>query len=477
MKRYVPFTSVSIDPEIQRMRDILANGGYVDDDGSLYNDREATAMNQDSLTRAKAVPKTVVSFFGYKSDEKKIGVYCGDSEGPIVNSNRTTEVGKEYKAKEDKAMKKIYVPFTSVSTVESEIERMRAMLTSREDLVIDDDGTIGRANDPEFIDEGSTAKAKTVPKAIVSVLENGGSIRDLINEMRGEDVSSGDAAASKDSEIETELQTQDTPKKTSVVPKGIVSARSVSDLINEMRADESTEEAFDSIEDIDDISVDDGANRANDETQISSNPKIVPKTVVSVGQWYERNPELLKAEKAAMYDYKGKAAKFHIMEDGSASWLVSGRPRVPSERKCANCSMQNCKRRCVSANINAKEIKCRKYDLLLLYDSDHPQVRYGSSVKTIPLRPSISEMQEIVNRTPRIRDKRIPHLLRDSRTGQLYLCSADTTNVSTDLDSPGGVTSAATSLRFAFRWINAFEVGLIDDPEETWAKFQRHGEI
>ena len=37
MKRHVPFTSVSVDSEIQRMRDILANGGYVDDDGSLYN--------------------------------------------------------------------------------------------------------------------------------------------------------------------------------------------------------------------------------------------------------------------------------------------------------------------------------------------------------------------------------------------------------------------------------------------------------
>lgn len=61
MKRPVPFTSVSVDPEIQRMRDILANGGYVDDDGSLYNDREAAAMNQDSGVKAKAVPKTVVS--------------------------------------------------------------------------------------------------------------------------------------------------------------------------------------------------------------------------------------------------------------------------------------------------------------------------------------------------------------------------------------------------------------------------------
>lgn len=172
MKRHVPFTSVSVDPEIQRMRDILANGGYVDDDGSLYNDSEAAEMNQDSGVKAKAIPKTVVSFFDYKSDEKKIDDFYGDSEGVIVNSSRTTEVGKDYKAKENKAMKK-HVPFTSVS-VDPEIQRMREMLTSGENLVIDDDGTIGRAGDPQFEDMGNGTKAKTVPKAIVSVPESGG---------------------------------------------------------------------------------------------------------------------------------------------------------------------------------------------------------------------------------------------------------------------------------------------------------------
>lgn len=372
-------------------------------------------------------------------------------------------------------MKKINVPFTSVSTVESEIERMRAMLTSGEDLVIDDDGTIGRANDQEFIDEGNTAKAKTVPKAIVSVPENGRSIRDLINEMRGENASGGDDEVSTDFEIETEPQTQDTPKKTSVVPKGIVSARSVSELINEMRSDGNVEEKFDGVEDFRDISTDDSENCANDETQTASNPKIVPKTVVSTGQWYERNPELLRAEKAAMYDYKGNEAKFHIMDDGKASWIVSSRPRVPCKSKCANCTMQNCKKRCVSPNVNARGVMCRKYNLLLVYDNDHPQVRYGSSVKTIPLSPSIGDLQEIVNRTPGVTDKRIPHLLSDPESKQMYLCSADTQNVSANLDSAGGITSAATSLRFALRWINIFELGLIDPV--TWGKFQRHGEI
>ena len=58
--------------------------------------------------------------------------------------------------------------------------------------------------------------------------------------------------------------------------------------------------------------------------------------------------------------------------------------------------------------------------------------------------------------------------------GERYLCSADTSNIKVDMKN-GGVTSAATSLRFAMKWISIFELGLIDP--ETWAKFQRHGEI
>lgn len=440
MKRHVPFTSVSVDPEIQRMRDILANGGYVDDDGSLYNDREAAEMNQDSGVKAKAIPKTVVSFFDYKSDEKKIDDFYGDSEGVIVNSSRTTEVGKDYKAKENKAMKK-HVPFTSVS-VDPEIQRMREMLTSGENLVIDDDGTIGRAGDPQFEDMGNGTKAKTVPKAIVSVPESGGSVRDLINEMRGEDGIGSEDEFVAATEDDIAPQTQNTPKKTSVVPKGIVSTRSVSDLINEMRGGEDAE-----IED-----ADDDVEAYVDEPQPSSNPKLVPKTVVSADQWYEKNPELLTAEKAAMYDFQGKKARFCILKDGRACWMVHCQPSIAGKDKCY----------------------CRAYDIALIYDNDHPQARYGSSVKAYLLNPTVDQLQDIVNRTSGVSPKNIPHLLRDGN-GELYLCSADTRDVSTSLDSAGGITSAATSLRFALRWINIFELGLIDPV--TWGKFQRHGEI
>lgn len=84
----------------------------------------------------------------------------------------------------------------------------------------------------------------------MSVLESGGSVRDLINEMRGEDGIGSEDEFVAATEDDVAPQTQNTPKKTSVVPKGIVSTRSVSDLINEMRGgeDAEAEDADDDVE-------------------------------------------------------------------------------------------------------------------------------------------------------------------------------------------------------------------------------------
>lgn len=338
-------------------------------------------------------------------------------------------------------MKKIYVPLTSVS-VDPEIQRMREMLTSGDNLVIDDDGTIGKAGDSQFEDASNGTKAKTVPKAIVSVPENGRSVSDLINDMRNGDGTGSANDVATEPENTAESTVQEVSKKPGAVPKGILSARSVSDLINEMRDGDEFE-----TED-----VDDEVEAYVDEPQASSNPKLVPKAVVSADQWYEKNPDLLTAEKAAMYDFQGKRAKFCILKDGRACWLVHCQPSIAGRDKRY----------------------CRAYDIALIYDNDHPQARYGSSVKAYLLNPTVDQLQDIVNRTSGVSPKNIPHLLRDGN-GELYLCSVDPRDVSTSLDSAGGITSAATSLRFALRWINIFELGLIDPV--TWGKFQRHGEI
>ncbi len=417
----------------------------------------------------------------------------GEINDGIVIYIRATNVANTSE-KETVTMKK-KVPYTSVS-VDSEIEEMRKMLTSEDDLVIDTDGTIGRASDMGLDDANGKSKASTVPKTVVSMPEEReNSVRDLINEIRGDD------AEEHESEVKVEPMDSNTQKKASVVPKSIVSSEeedvcgderenSVRDLINEIRGDVVEErESEAKIEPMDSntqkkasvvpksIVSSEEEGVCGDEPHAPFVLPTIPETVVSAGQWYENNPELLKAEKRAMYDYMGEKAVFHIMKDGSASWLVSARPRVPCFEKCRNCTMKNCKRRCTPEGVNARNVQCRKYDLLLLYDQDHPQVRYGSSVKTIPLQPTISDLQKIVNRNPNIPDdeKSIPHLLLDDRTGELYLCTADKADVSADIASNRGVTSAATSLRFALRYINIFELGLLD--HETWAKFKNHGEI
>lgn len=341
--------------------------------------------------------------------------------------------------KGDITMKKTnYVPFTSVS-VDPEIQRMRDMLTSGENLMIDDDGTIGRADEPQFNENKNGTKAKTVPKAIVSFPKSNDSVQSLIDEMRGETDTPEEPEEKEDTSNDIK------PKKTGVVPKSIVSTKSVSDLINEMRGEENSEGTIEP-----DDSDSDGVGSR--ESRTSSNPKLVPKTVVSTSQWYESNPELLMAEKAAMYDFQGNKAKFRILNDGRACWLVHCQPSIAGKDKRY----------------------CRAYDIALIYDSDHPQARYGSSVKAYLLNPTVNQLQDIVNRTKGVSPKNIPHLLRDGN-GELYLCSADTKDVSTNIDSTRGITSAATSLRFALRWINIFELGLIDPV--TWGKFQRHGEI
>ena len=54
----------------------------------------------------------------------------------------------------------------AIVSVDPEIQKMRELLSSGREAVIDSDGTISDAGDDK---QTSTAKAKTVPKAIVSV--------------------------------------------------------------------------------------------------------------------------------------------------------------------------------------------------------------------------------------------------------------------------------------------------------------------
>ena len=175
--------------------------------------------------------------------------------------------------------------------------------------------------------------------------------------------------------------------------------------------------------------------------------KPVPKATVAGRQWYEENPDLQRAEIAAMADTKPDA-KWGYLPNGKMYWEIHLRP------------------------VNAAG-QARNWTLLGVYDEDHPQQRWGGSVKFYPVSPNYDEMMELV-RQSNVTPKRIPHLLRDS-DNQVYMCSQDRNRIQDGHRKGELVTTGATGLRFAMRWINVFELGLLD--QQTWTMFQGEGQI
>ena len=287
------------------------------------------------------------------------------------------------------------------------------------------------------IENQSDLKNK-IPGAAVSA----DTVGDLINQMRGE----SNASSSAENETAAE-NTSNQPEKKSIIPPSVLSADGELDKLRDLLTSGR------------DLEIDSGGrivdagnscnHTAAENSSNQAKAKAIPEAVLSAAQWYETNKDLYNAEIAAMRkEFNNPNLQPKFMDDGRMYWVVTAKPNL------------------------GREYTTMKYKLLLVYDADHPKVRYGSSVKVYPVNPSINELQSYVNRLPSVTPKNIPHTLVDS-TGARYLCTADTTNVSDDITR--GITSAVTSYRFAFRWLTIFELG-IRDPA-TWAKFQRHGEI
>ena len=173
--------------------------------------------------------------------------------------------------------------------------------------------------------------------------------------------------------------------------------------------------------------------------------KPVDKAVVAA-QWYQQNPTLQRAEIQAMMDIKPDA-KYDYLPNGKMFWSVRLRPVVCGKRK--------------------------DWTILMVYDEDHPQIRWSGSLKAYPVKPNISEMQTLVDWSF-VTPKSIPHLLRDD-DHQLYMCTQHMDHVHAGRNRGEKVTTAAACLRYAMRFITVFELGLID--QITWSKFQAHGEI
>ena len=156
-------------------------------------------------------------------------------------------------------------------------------------------------------------------------------------------------------------------------------------------------------------------------------------------QWYENDPELLQMEIAAM-ERAFDGFELGKLDDGRLYWIGNVTPGV-YETKFG--------------------ISNRKtYTLMAVYQNNHPQQRMGSSVHVYPLEPDVQELINFCGFYP-------SHLLRDS-ADQYYLCTAEADNV----QAGSTVTTAASVLAWAVKWLTAYELVLTGDlPKE---EFNRH---
>lgn len=158
-------------------------------------------------------------------------------------------------------------------------------------------------------------------------------------------------------------------------------------------------------------------------------------------QWYENDPELLEIEKIAM-SRAFNDFKLDILDDGRLYWLGSVTPGV----------------------YETKFGKPRSYTLMAVYQQNHPHQQMGSSVYVYPLLPDTEElMEELYQRTGQYPS----HILYDANDNG-YLCTAE----SSDVKAGNTVTSAASVIGWAVKWLLAFELVLTGDlPVE---KFNQH---
>lgn len=178
---------------------------------------------------------------------------------------------------------------------------------------------------------------------------------------------------------------------------------------------------------------------ATDEKGTDSSISI-PKGKLAAMQWYERDPDLLEMEKIAMH----KAFPHFTLdklEDGRLYWIGNLKPGIYGTKFGEELS----------------------YTVMAVYNNNHPQQVMGSSVRVYPVLPDVDELIQRCGFRPY-------HLLRDS-TDNLYLCTNEAGNVATG----NTVTSAASVLGWAVKWLMAYELVLTGDLSVD--EFNRHGGI
>ncbi len=161
----------------------------------------------------------------------------------------------------------------------------------------------------------------------------------------------------------------------------------------------------------------------------------IPGGVLAVSQWYEKDPGLLMAEKAAM-NHAFPHFTLDKLDDGRLAWVGS---------------------------LNIGIIGNNQWHIMAVYNNNHPEQVMGSSVRVYLVEPDIDELIKDLGWRPL-------HLLMDSNR-QLYLCTAEAGNIKTGKET----TSAASVIAWAVKWLMAFELVLTGDLSQE--DFNTHGVI
>ena len=114
--------------------------------------------------------------------------------------------------------------------------------------------------------------------------------------------------------------------------------------------------------------------------------------------------------------------------------------------------------------INTGVMGDNAWTLQIVYDNDYPTSKEGGSVKVYTIEPDIEDVLKDLH------PWRPYHLLADEGN-YTYLCTAR----EKDVKSGKIVTSAATTLSWAVKWLMSFELVLTGDL--TVNQFDKHGGI
>lgn len=170
----------------------------------------------------------------------------------------------------------------------------------------------------------------------------------------------------------------------------------------------------------------------------------IPPGKLAANQWYEKDPGLLEQEKVAM-EMCFPHFKLDKLDDGRLYWMGELNPGI----------------------YETKYNQSRSYTVMAVYNNNHPYQQMGSSVRVYPMLPDAEDLcKELYRKT----GQHPFHLLRDS-IGERYLC----TNNAEDQKVGSTVTTAASVLAWAVKWLMSYELVLTDDLDVKI--FNQHGGV